>query len=178
MSYYSNKKDPIHHYFKEKYEIRYSEKQALKILKYEAESQQIPLENRTTVFKKLIKGFDQIPEEPMNENERKMRFFTENRYSFSKKKKLRQEKLKLLQEIQRKKQEEVLDMSNLMMNFLENSKKNDTVVSNDLKKQIESILYKVNQKKNCSFPLNNSNNSFRFLGNEPSEISKKIVIFS
>ena len=177
-NYYSNKKDPIHHYFKEKFEIVSSSKEALKIIKSdELETQTNSLENRTSVFKKLIKGFDLIPEEP-NENETKKNnyiihgYLDSNRYSFSKKKKVRQERLKMLQEIQKKKKEEVLDMSKIMINFLENSKMNDIVVSGDLKKQIESIASKVNQKK-MNFNFNNSHSaSFRFLGNEPSEISK------
>jgi len=140
------------------------------------ENQNTPPENRTSVFKRLIKGFELIPEDP-HENDIKISingYLSSNRYSFSKKKKVRQEKLKLLQEIQKKKKGEVTDMSNLMINFLENSKMNDAVVSNDLKKQIDNIIAKVNQKK-MNTSLNNSssgNNSFRFMGNEPSEISK------
>ena len=171
MGYYSHKKDPIHHYFKEKYDILSASKQALKILK---EDPLLPSEARTSVFQKLIKGFDKIPEEPYHEsasNPSILVFLGNNRFSFSKKSKVRQEKLKLLQEIQRKKQAEVTDTSNLMMNFLANSKNNDLVVSKDLKKQIDRILYKVNLKKT----LNNSSTSFRF-ATEPSEIRKKLKI--
>ena len=137
------------------------------------ENHHTPPENRTTVFKKLIKGFELIPEEP-HEIDMKSSlnvYLPSNRYSFSKKKKVRQEKLKMLQEIQKKKKEEVMDMSKLMINFLENSKKNDTIISEDLKKQIDNILAKANQKKMNSTMNNSGNNSFRFMGNEPSEIS-------
>ena len=176
VHYYSNKKDPIHHYFKEKYEIVSSTKEALKIMKsHDTDNNEnhTPPENRTTVFKKIIKGFELIPEEP-HEIDMKSSlnaYLPSNRYSFSKKKKVRQEKLKMLQEIQKKKKEEVMDMSKLMINFLENSKKNDTIISEDLKKQIDSILAKANQKKMNSTMNNSGSNSFRFMGNEPSEIS-------
>lgn len=171
-SYYSSKKDPIHYYFKEKYEIVTASKETLNILKSHSvesiENSPIPIENRTTVFKKLIKGFEEIPEESFEDFNQT---FNKNRYSFSKKKKARHEKLKILQEIQKKKKDEVLDMSKEMTNFLENSRKNDLVIAEDLKKQFENIVQKYKQKKQLNNSHNQENSSFRFNQTEPSEIS-------
>lgn len=121
----------------------------------------------------MIKGFDEIPEEP---NEEPSNYFSnKNRYSFTKKKKIRIEKLKILQEIHKKKNDEVLDMSKEMMKFLENSKKNDMVIETDLKKQYENIIQKFYQKKQN---ISHNSASFRFNGNEPSEISNFFLSFS
>lgn len=175
-NFYAYKKDPIQYYFKEKFEITSASKEAQKIIMKSNINVYHSPENRSTIFKRLIRGFDLIPEES-NENENPNNYqmhLPNNRYSFSKKKKLRQERLKLLQEIQKKKKEEIIDMSKLMTNFLEKSKINDDVVCNDLRKQMENITLKVNHRK-MSVSLNltncNSSTSFRFGGNEPSEIS-------
>lgn len=62
-------------------------------------------------------------------------------------------------------------MSKEMKNFLENSKKNDLVIAEDLKKQFENILQKYKQKKQLNSSHNNENSSFRLNQTEPSEIS-------
>ena len=147
-------------YFSEKMENLYSNHSTLKLLRTKNKRNSIKTGRKSidisenhqfnSVAEKLYSGFELNNFDLETDEEKSRKTCPINKpksNSLAQKKFERQTKAKIILELEKEKDKEIVETSKLMVNFIEKSSENDDLVKNDLKKQMLLIKEKINIKK-------------------------------